>query len=115
MQPPLPEPRPYLDRYCRLAAGGRGHEEVTEMARVVAGMASSHAFTCIEPEHWDRCRDFIGGRYAERYGHEPPVQPQVAAETLESNQARRRDPRRAALRERHPLAAEGAKPHAAGR
>ena len=58
------------------------------MARIVAGMASSHAFTFMEPEHWDRFRDFIRGRYAERYGQEPPVQPQVAAETLESNQQR---------------------------
>jgi hypothetical protein len=58
------------------------------MAKIVAGMASSHAFTFINPELWDQRRQMTRNRYKQRYGVEPPEQPQVLEETLEANQVR---------------------------
>lgn len=58
------------------------------MAEIVAGMASSHAFAFWEPEQWDKRRAITRGTYAKRYGQEPPIQPQVADESLEENQER---------------------------
>lgn len=58
------------------------------MARVIAGFASSHAFTFLDPSIWDERRQVTRGRYASRYGYTPPEQPGVAEETLETNEAR---------------------------
>jgi aromatic ring-opening dioxygenase LigB subunit len=53
------------------------------MAQVVAGMASSHAYTFLDPTVWDKRRQKTRQNYASRYGVEPPEQPQVQQETLE--------------------------------
>lgn len=56
------------------------------MASIVAGMASSHAFTLVDPGTWDRRRERNQDGYRHRYGADPPVLPavreKVAAETL---------------------------------
>ncbi len=48
--------------------------------RVVAGMASSHAFALMDPREWDDFRQRNRQGYARRYGQEPPELPQVASE-----------------------------------
>lgn len=58
------------------------------MAQIIAAMASSHAYTFLEPKIWDERRAHTRSNYKKRFGVEPPDQPQVAEETLESNQAR---------------------------
>lgn len=58
------------------------------MANIVAGMASSHAYTFIDPDRWEERRALTLSRYFKRYGVQPPPQPQIADETLESNKAR---------------------------
>lgn len=58
------------------------------MARIVAGMASSHAFTLAEPEGWDEFRERNRALYKRRYGVEPPIHPKMADEGLEGNRAR---------------------------
>jgi hypothetical protein len=51
------------------------------MAKIVAGMASSHAFALEDPARWDEGRQRNRQVYARRYGAEPPEQPQVAEES----------------------------------
>jgi hypothetical protein len=58
------------------------------MAKLIAGMASSHAYTFLEPNVWDKRREHTRSNYKRRFGVEPPDQPQVAQETLEANEAR---------------------------
>ena len=58
------------------------------MGQIVAAMASSHAFALEDPAGWDSGRARNRAMYARRYGYEPADQPQIAVETLESNQAR---------------------------
>jgi hypothetical protein len=60
------------------------------MGRIVAAMASSHAYTFLEPEQWESRRGRTRGNYARRYGVEPPERPEVAQESLEDNQTRYR-------------------------
>jgi aromatic ring-opening dioxygenase LigB subunit len=60
------------------------------MGNIIAAMASSHAYTFLEPNTWDKRREFTRSNYKKRFGVEPPDQPQVAEETLESNEARYR-------------------------
>ncbi len=61
------------------------------MAHVVAGMASSHAYTFIDPNRWEERREVTRERYRKRYGEYPAVQPQIAQETLEGNRERYQD------------------------
>lgn len=64
------------------------------MGRLVAGMASSHAFALSEPTEWDSGRLRNRQMYARRYGNLPPEQPQVAEESdddLQTRYARIRD------------------------
>jgi aromatic ring-opening dioxygenase LigB subunit len=58
------------------------------MGQLVAAMASSHAYTFLEPNIWDKRREHTRANYKRRFGVEPPDQPQVAEETLEANEAR---------------------------
>jgi aromatic ring-opening dioxygenase LigB subunit len=58
------------------------------MAKLVAGMASSHAYTFIEPDVWETRRELTRQRYFKRYNTYPPVQPQIEQETLEGNRER---------------------------
>ncbi len=64
------------------------------MASIVAGMASSHAFTLVDPDSWDRRRERNRGGYRHRYGVDPPVLPAVteklALETPDARQERYR-------------------------
>jgi hypothetical protein len=64
------------------------------MGRLVAGMASSHAFALSEPEGWDAGRARNRDGYARRYGQPPPEHPRVADET--DDDIRQRQPRIAA-------------------
>lgn len=58
------------------------------MAKLVAGMASSHAFTLLDAEKWDEYRERNRAGYKRRYGVEPPVHPKIAEESLEENRRR---------------------------
>ena len=58
------------------------------MAKLIAAMASSHAYTFLEPKVWDKRREHTRANYKRRFGVEPPDQPEVAEETLEANEAR---------------------------
>ena len=58
------------------------------MGKLIAAMASSHAYTFLEPEVWDKRREHTRANYKRRFGVEPADQPQVAEETLEANEAR---------------------------
>jgi aromatic ring-opening dioxygenase LigB subunit len=51
------------------------------MGSIVAGLASSHAFTFMEPSRWDEFRERNRGIYERRYGKAPPVHPKLAHET----------------------------------
>lgn len=58
------------------------------MAKIVAGMASSHALALSEPAAWDKMREVTRARFKARYGKEAPVHPKVAEETMEVRQKR---------------------------
>jgi hypothetical protein len=53
------------------------------MAKIIAGLASSHAFALIDPADWDarRERNLLG--YKQRYGVVPPAHPKIAEENGE--------------------------------
>ena len=48
------------------------------MGKLIAAMASSHAYTFLEPKFWDKRREHTRANYKRRFGVEPPDQPQVA-------------------------------------
>lgn len=58
------------------------------MGKIVAGMASSHAYALAEPTEWDRMRERSQARLSERQGIEAPVHPRVAEEGLENREER---------------------------
>jgi len=58
------------------------------MGKVVAGMASSHAYALVNPTGWEAMRQRTKANYKRRYGVEPPLDPKIAEETLEGNQER---------------------------
>jgi hypothetical protein len=58
------------------------------MAQIVAGIASSHAFTFLDMEHWDERRRWGRERYAQKWGKEAPVLPEVERESPEDNRLR---------------------------
>lgn len=58
------------------------------MGKIVAGMASSHAFALSNPSDWDKSRERNRATYKSRYGVEPPIHPKIAEETLEVRQVR---------------------------
>ena len=51
------------------------------MGEIVAGMATSHAFTLVDPSDWDRQRELNRTGDHRRYGAYPPVQPAIEAES----------------------------------
>lgn len=61
------------------------------MGKLIAGLASSHAFTFRDPSEWDGFRQRIDAGYKRRYGREPEPHPGVAAETPEDNRRRYRN------------------------
>jgi hypothetical protein len=58
------------------------------MGKIVAGLASSHAFTLMDPELWDNFRERNRAGYQRRYGVPPPVHPNVERERPEENRER---------------------------
>ena len=58
------------------------------MGKLIAAMASSHAYTFLEPTLWDKRREQTRSNYKRRFGVEPPDQPQVAEENLAANETR---------------------------
>lgn len=58
------------------------------MGKLIAAMASSHAFTFLEPQTWDKRREQARQSYKRRYGTAPADLPEVAAETQEANETR---------------------------
>lgn len=58
------------------------------MAQIVAGMASSHAYTFLTPDEWDARREISRAGFERRNGRPAPVQPQIEQETLEANRER---------------------------
>jgi hypothetical protein len=61
------------------------------MVKIAAGMASSHAYTFIDPQRWEERREVTRERYKRRYGEYPAIQPKIEGETLEGNLVRYRD------------------------
>jgi Catalytic LigB subunit of aromatic ring-opening dioxygenase len=51
------------------------------MAKIIAGLASSHAFALIDPSDWDARRERNRAGYKRRYGMAPPEHPKIAEET----------------------------------
>jgi Catalytic LigB subunit of aromatic ring-opening dioxygenase len=58
------------------------------MGQIVGGLASSHAYTFLQPAEWETRRQATRGNYARRYGVEPPERPEVAGEAPEANEQR---------------------------
>ncbi|NMH97349.1 extradiol ring-cleavage dioxygenase [Pseudonocardia acidicola] len=58
------------------------------MGTIVAGLASSHAFAFMEPEHWDEFRERNRQMLFQRSGILPPVQDGVHHESLAENRER---------------------------
>jgi aromatic ring-opening dioxygenase catalytic subunit (LigB family) len=50
------------------------------MGEILAGMATSHAFTLVDPADWDRQRELNRQGYFRRYQAYPPVHPRIAEE-----------------------------------
>ena len=58
------------------------------MGKIMAGMASSHAYALVNPSGWEAMRKRTKANYKRRYGVEPPLDPKIAEETLEGNKER---------------------------
>ncbi|MDP9823632.1 aromatic ring-opening dioxygenase LigB subunit [Nocardioides massiliensis] len=58
------------------------------MGEVVAGLASSHAFTFMPIDDWDEFRERNRRMFQERYGFVPEVPDGVLAESMEENRKR---------------------------
>src|SRR4051812_30490204 len=58
------------------------------MARIIAGLASSHALALLQPDDWERRRSMTRTNYERRYGAVPPERPEIEGETLETNRER---------------------------
>jgi len=52
------------------------------MGRIIAGLASSHANTLVDPKRWDERREHNRVGYKKRYGVEPPIHPKLARKIL---------------------------------
>lgn len=58
------------------------------MGKIIAGLASSHAFTLVDPTMWDERREWNRSMYQKLYGVEPPIHPRLAEETLDVRHTR---------------------------
>ena len=58
------------------------------MGEVLAAMATSHAFTLVDPADWDRQREMNRQGFFRRYQAYPPVHPRIAEEPDDAVQAR---------------------------
>ncbi len=50
------------------------------MGEILAGLATSHAFTLLAPEDWDRLREANRQGFHRRYGYLPTMHPRIAEE-----------------------------------
>lgn len=60
------------------------------MSTLIAGMASSHAATVVEPTKWDKGRAANRESYKRRYGTEPAIHPKALQETMDVRESRYR-------------------------
>jgi aromatic ring-opening dioxygenase catalytic subunit (LigB family) len=58
------------------------------MGKIVAGLASSHAYTLLDPSEWDKRREKNRSMYRNRYGVDAPAHPKIADETVEDRATR---------------------------
>ena len=58
------------------------------MGKIVAGMASSHAYALVQPAGWEKMRQRTWANYKRRYGTEPTPHPKISEETLNDNHLR---------------------------
>jgi hypothetical protein len=58
------------------------------MAKIVAGMASSHASALSGPAVWEKSRERNRLMYKKRFGVEPPVHPKIGEESMGERQLR---------------------------
>lgn len=58
------------------------------MGKIVLALASSHAFTLVEPDKWDEFREKNREYYAQIYGEKPPSLPQLESEDASNNEVR---------------------------
>ncbi|MGY6259130.1 DODA-type extradiol aromatic ring-opening family dioxygenase [Paraburkholderia caledonica] len=58
------------------------------MGKIVTALASSHAFTLVEPDRWDEFREKNREYYAQLYGEKPPVHPKLDNEDTVTNEVR---------------------------
>jgi hypothetical protein len=63
------------------------------MAKIIAALASSHAFALIDPSEWDARRERNKRGYKQRYGVEPPAHPKMAEENDEIRSRKHRNVR----------------------
>jgi hypothetical protein len=63
------------------------------MAKIIAGLASSHAFALIDPLDWDARRERNRAGYQKRYGMAPPAHPKMAEENDEIRMRKHRNVR----------------------
>src|SRR5437762_1580269 len=55
------------------------------MGRIVGAMASSHAYTFLEPTQWEQRRQRTYANYRDRLGSEPTPQAHIDQESVELN------------------------------
>ncbi|WP_312484892.1 DODA-type extradiol aromatic ring-opening family dioxygenase [Stutzerimonas nitrititolerans] len=58
------------------------------MGKIVTALASSHAFTLVEPDKWDEYREKNREYYAQLYGEKPPINPRIDEEDPADNEVR---------------------------
>ena len=58
------------------------------MTQVVGAFATSHAYTFLEPDAWEKRRAFSYSNYQRRYGERPPDRPELLRESLDDNRHR---------------------------
>jgi hypothetical protein len=63
------------------------------MAKIIAGLASSHAFALIDPSDWDARRERNKLGYQQRYGTAPRAHPKIAEENNETRMLKHRNVR----------------------
>ncbi len=63
------------------------------MAKIISGLASSHAFALIDPSDWDARRERNRSGYKQRYGAVPPAHPKIEEENDETRKLKHRNVR----------------------
>ena len=58
------------------------------MGKIVAGLASSHAYTLLDPSEWDKRREKNRSMFRNRYGVEAQAHPKIVTETAQDRATR---------------------------